>query len=299
MYQYHRPRGLQVSDPRELRRRGLGIDPITAGFAVAAISKWVIGQFGKGRREADVITEAVQQLESDYLGPLWGELQWNVTAADWNIKRFGCEPIPASVSTARLRQLRDATAKVAADWLAFLRDRSIWQDGRASGQSANWQMAQMIGHSGYGLFASGGGPSDHVTSGDPSLNTPMDGPPVCGGIVGAIDREIARRNATATTTTTAPTTTSQPAVQQLAPGSMLPIGTVVGPGSDLVEPVPWYLVPSSGSAAAAQQQPAYYGGGGGFNPLAMSTAAPPAAGGLEDFLPWILAGGLLLVVLTR
>jgi len=274
MYCVERAGSLQVPPPR-----GMGfIEPVSFVSLLSTLNpaQW----FGKGRREADIITGGILPKLSAFLTAVRAEL--GVT--DY----YGCGEIPDSVPTALLVDRRDQVARVADVYLSFLRDRSIFSDGRASGQAASGDMPQLDGTGDYGKFASGGAP---VTSAP-------NGKPVCGGLLGQIDRALMRRG---------------PGGQQL-PAAVGPVPEIVqvpapeGEG----EEGPWWAgpwlpsletAPAAPSSSSSSSAPAasYYGSGGGGGSGGrllpggvVSTAGPSAAGGAGIGTLLLLAAGVYL-----
>lgn len=152
------------------------IGPLLAAISIG------IGRIGRGRTEADSIGPA----QSAALDAAWD------IARSVGLNRGGGGTIPASVTTETLRHSLDAITQTGAEFLGYLRDGSLWTDGRASGQSASDVMPAIDGTSGYGRFASGGSP---VTGPHPNPEWTWHDPISPGGITGAIAGELARRRA--------------------------------------------------------------------------------------------------------
>lgn len=246
------------SRPLQIRSEQLGwFDPATFTSIIGAINP--LNLFGKGRREADLITQGPLPGIVDTLSRLRSELG---VGAYW----YGCEPIATTVPTERLRTIRTQLEQIRAEYLGFLRDRSIFTDGRASGQAATGDMPNFDGTSNYGDFAAGGSPvSVH----------PTNGRPVCGGMIGGIDAELARRASVPAT--------AQPATA--APGQGEPAGnfwdriwtTVASPAPDAQTSSTLPAISSSGPAYSASGG-GPYGGGYGVPPLQEASVVPSAGG---------------------
>lgn len=245
---------LQVPDPRT--RQGLGfLEPTTIITGFAAIAGGIKNLFGRGRREADAIGPAQDQALA-YAATI-GE--------DVGLALGGCGTIAASVPTATLQNAAAALRTLRSEYLAYVRNRANFPDGRASGQSASDTMPAIDGTSGYGKWASGGSP---VVGPHPNSGWGWH-PPICaGGLLGAVDRELAKRkSAPRSAAASAPGggavligPSTQPVAEPggavapwwAAPAAPTSTGIPTGAGMTLPGPVsPGYLAASAGSGAPA------------------------------------------------
>jgi len=292
MYCTTRAGSLQVPPPRGV----VGfIDPVTITTAIAALNpaQW----FGRGRREADILTGDTVPKVNQFL---------TAAAAKLGVSVYGCGEVTDSLSAAQLAQGRSYIVQLRDAFLGFLRDSQIFPDGRASGQAATGDMPKFDGTSDYGKHASGGrvvqnAPVPHydyfpVIGARVENGVEFTGAPVCGGLIGAIDRALAKR---------AQAGQSAPAPNGVAPKAGPTFVEVPAPeGTDQ----PWWALPWIPPATAPEATPSTgggvvmnYGGGGGAAPGGgldalppVSTAGVPAAGSSLPIL-LLIAGGLYMV----
>lgn len=158
---------------------------------VWSIFDWGFSQFGKGRKEADIIVPVQDRLTKEFLNPTS-----QLTGVGWGgdfTPKYGGKPNP-TLTKQDLYQIRDAAQNVISQWLGFLRS-SEFTDGRASQQAANDLMPFLNGTAGYGLFAQGGGAPVSI---HPNFSW---SPPIHGGIIAGLNRAIQMTPATDLTST--------------------------------------------------------------------------------------------------
>jgi len=217
------------------------IDPATITAVLSALNP--LSWFGKGRKEADIIGPTQSQV-MDTAAQIAGAL---------GLDMGGNGTVNPNISAAQLRASLDQLDQLTRAYRAFLSNRELFPDGRASGQSASDVMPALNGTTGYDRWAAGGVPytGPHPNPEWRSWHAPI-GP---GGISGGISREISRRAslpATAAPAAAAPAASSPTGLLDwiFGGGGGTPETTTAGP-ADFALPgageVPMYSVaPSTG-----------------------------------------------------